>query len=87
MPVYQMLCTAPADPLHTFPREEYYVGMIKSFKLLFGIFFVLIGLFGFISNPLIGTNAIFVTNDSTNWLHLIAGIALLIADIYARRTS
>jgi hypothetical protein len=58
--------------------------MTKTFKPIFGALFILLGLFGFISNPLIGANAIFVTNGATNWLHLLVGIALLIAARYAR---
>lgn len=58
--------------------------MIKNFTTIFATIFILLGFFGFISNPLIGANALFATNGASNWLHLIAGIALFLIGRYAR---
>lgn len=56
--------------------------MTKRFAIILGTIFVLLGLLGFISNPFIGENALFATNGASNWLHLAAGVAIVIAGIY-----
>ncbi len=51
--------------------------MHKNFTTTIGIILVLLGLLGFVSNPLIGQDALFVANSAANWLHFIAGVAIL----------
>lgn len=46
--------------------------------LVFGIIFVLAGLLGFVSNPLIGANGLFMTNGAYNIVFIILGVILLI---------
>jgi hypothetical protein len=43
-----------------------------------GIIFIIVGVLGYIPNPLVGPNAIFVTNGMHNLVHIISGIFLLI---------
>ncbi|MEI6478876.1 MAG: DUF4383 domain-containing protein, partial [bacterium] len=45
--------------------------------LVFGIVFVLLGLLGFVSNPIVGNVAIFSANVWHNMIHLLTGIILL----------
>lgn len=62
--------------------------MAKTSAILFGVIFVLAGLLGFVSNPLIGTNAIFETNTADNLLHLLVGsILILVAYIGPDRSG
>lgn len=44
---------------------------------LFGVLFLIIGLVGFVSNPLIGMHALFATDTAHNVLHVLLGAALL----------
>ncbi|MDD2657358.1 MAG: hypothetical protein PHD04_01700 [Candidatus Pacebacteria bacterium] len=53
--------------------------MVKTFAITFSVILVLLGLFGFISNPLIGANALFETNSATNWLHLFLGVFIYLS--------
>ena len=55
--------------------------MAKKLAIVFGIVFVLVGLLGFVSNPIIGmnTDAIFLTDAIHNIVHLLIGVVLLIA--------
>ncbi len=59
-------------------------GMAQRFMLIFGVIFLLLGLGGFVSNPLVGLGAVFATNAATNWLHLVIGASLLLAVRYGR---
>jgi len=60
-------------------KKEYYVEMFKTPLAILSIILILLGLLGFVSNPLIGTDALFSTNTATNWLHLVVGVVLLYA--------
>jgi Domain of unknown function (DUF4383) len=53
--------------------------MAKKFAMIFGWIFVVIGVLGFISNPIVGSapGAIFVTDTAHNLVHLISGIVFL----------
>jgi hypothetical protein len=53
--------------------------MAKKFAVIFGIVFVIVGLLGFIPNPIVGADAIFVTDAIHNVVHLLVGVVLLIA--------
>ncbi len=52
--------------------------MAKRIAITFSAILILLGLFGFVSNSLIGANAFFEVNNATNWLHLILGAAIYI---------
>ncbi len=45
----------------------------KTFALILGIVLLLVGIIGFINNPLVGDNRYFGTNTFQDILHLIAG--------------
>ncbi len=51
--------------------------MAKKLALMFGIIFVLVGLLGFVGNPLVGPGALFETNRMHDLVHLIFGLILL----------
>ncbi len=51
--------------------------MVKKLAIVFGIVFVVVGLLGFISNPIVGDAGIFHTNALHNIVHLLVGIILL----------
>ncbi len=45
----------------------------KTYALILGIVLLLVGILGFFSNPLVGEEGYFGTNNYQNILHLIAG--------------
>lgn len=51
--------------------------MAKTLALIFGVIFVLIGILGFLPNPLVGQGAIFHTDTAHNIVHLIFGVILV----------
>lgn len=51
--------------------------MAKTLALVFGVILVLVGLLGFVSNPLVGVGALFVTNGTLDVLYVILGIVLI----------
>jgi uncharacterized protein DUF4383 len=51
--------------------------MCKGLALFLGSIFALVGLFGFVPNPVIGPGGIFETNAAHNIAHLLFGAALL----------
>ena len=56
--------------------------MIKKWSMLFGIVFVIVGILGFISNPIVSSinvNALFRTDLLHNIIHLLVGVVLLFA--------
>lgn len=53
--------------------------MAKTLAAAFGVILLLLGLVGFVSNPLVGANALFEANNAMNWLHLLLGAAMFIA--------
>lgn len=57
--------------------------MGKTLALIFGIIFVLVGLLGFVPNPLVGAGAIFDTNTAHDLVHLVLGIILLAVVFWA----
>ena len=56
--------------------------MFRAPIAVLGVILILLGLLGFVSNPLIGTDALFATNAATNWLHVVAGALLFYARSY-----
>ncbi len=61
--------------------------MAKTLTLIFGVILVLLGLLGFISNPLIGANALFVADGTHNLIHIILGAILLAVAFWASESS
>jgi uncharacterized membrane protein len=52
--------------------------MIRAYAALVGIVLVVVGLLGFISNPLVGDgNALFLTGTMHNLVHLVTGALAL----------
>jgi hypothetical protein len=52
--------------------------MAKKLAYVFGVIFVLVGLLGFVSNPLVGAGAMFETDLMHNLVHLLFGVILLV---------
>jgi hypothetical protein len=50
----------------------------KTAALVLGVVFIIVGVLGYIKNPLIGEYGIFLTNNMHNLVHIISGIFLLI---------
>lgn len=46
----------------------------KIFALVLGVVLLLVGILGFISNPLVGSTGYFTTNTTQDILHIIAGL-------------
>ncbi|MCI0561386.1 MAG: DUF4383 domain-containing protein [Nitrososphaera sp.] len=51
--------------------------MGKTLAIVFGVVFVVVGLLGFVGNPIVGMDALFVTNTLHDIVHLLVGIILL----------
>jgi len=51
--------------------------MAKTWAMVFGWAFVLVGLLGFVSNPIVGANGFFHADAMHNVIHLLLGIILL----------
>jgi hypothetical protein len=49
----------------------------KSAAVAFGVLFLIVGVLGFIPNPIIGPAGYFLTNDLHNLFHIGIGIVLL----------
>jgi hypothetical protein len=49
----------------------------KTAAIVLGVVFVLVGILGFIPNPLLSPNGLFVVNTAHNLVHLVSGLALL----------
>lgn len=52
--------------------------MAKKLAMVFGVVFVLVGILGFISNGMVGSNGYFMTNHAHDAVHLLIGIIILI---------
>lgn len=61
--------------------------MSKTIAMVFGIVFVLVGILGFVSNPLVGPMGIFETNTAHNLVHLLFGVILLVVAFAAPMKS
>lgn len=46
--------------------------------IVLGVVFIVVGLLGFIPNPLVSADGLFAVNGAHNLVHLISGLALLI---------
>lgn len=58
--------------------------MAKTFLWVFGIVFILVGLLGWIPNPIVGMGAIFDTNHVHDLVHLLIGIAFIVVALVAQ---
>lgn len=61
--------------------------MAKRLALIFGVVFVIVGLLGYVPNPLVGPEGLFMTNGAHNMAHLLIGIALIVAAMMSERAS
>jgi uncharacterized membrane protein len=52
--------------------------MTKKLAMFFGTLFVLIGLLGFVANPIVGRTGYFVTNQAHDLAHIVIGTVLLL---------
>jgi 4-hydroxybenzoate polyprenyltransferase len=55
--------------------------------MIFGAMFVVVGLLGYVSNPLIGPDGLFMTNGAHNLTHLLIGVILLVASTQTERAA
>lgn len=51
--------------------------MTTRFATIFGVILLLLGFLGFVSNPLIGSDALFASDSTHNLLHILLGAILL----------
>ena len=51
--------------------------MAKRFSTLFGAVFIVVGVMGFIPNPLVGESGFFATNAAHDWTHILIGAVML----------
>ena len=61
--------------------------MAKTLATVFGVVFVIVGLLGFVGNPLVGEGVLFHTNLTHDIVHLIIGIILLAVAFMAAEQS
>jgi hypothetical protein len=54
----------------------------RTAGLIIGIVFVLVGILGFIPNPLVSPDGLFVVNTAHNLVHLISG-GVILAGVYS----
>lgn len=61
--------------------------MAKTLATVFGVIFVIVGLLGFVGNPLVGSGALFDTNTAHDLVHVLTGIVLLVVAFTAAAQS
>lgn len=61
--------------------------MTKNITVVLGIVFILVGILGFIPNPIVGRSGIFVTDLGHDLVHLVAGGILLLAGLQAEQAA
>ena len=57
--------------------------MAKKLLWVFGVVFVLVGLLGWVSNPIVGVGAIFDTNTAHDLVHLLIGVVFILVALFA----
>lgn len=57
--------------------------MAKTVLWVFGVVFVVVGLLGWVSNPIVGMGAIFDTNHVHDLVHLLVGIVFILVALLA----
>lgn len=61
--------------------------MTKNITVVLGIVFILVGILGFIPNPIVGSTGIFETDLGHNLVHLAAGGVLLFAGLQSEQLA
>jgi hypothetical protein len=61
--------------------------MGKRLAVIFGVLFVVVGLMGYVDNPLIGPDGLFTTNDNHNLAHMLIGVGMIIAAMAGERAA
>jgi hypothetical protein len=61
--------------------------MAKKLAVVFGVIFVLVGVLGFIPNPIVGATGLFMTNTLHDLVHLLIGVILLVVAMTAPAKS
>ncbi len=76
----------PSAPNCLAPKRQKDETMIsaKTLANVFGATFILVGVLGFIPNPIVSPNGIFVVNAMHNMVHLLTGIAFLFGSVLGR---
>jgi hypothetical protein len=54
------------------------VANAKTAAMVLGIVFLIVGALGFVPNPIVSPDGIFVVNAMHNWIHIGSGIVLLL---------
>jgi len=60
-----------------FLSQEGEIMTAKNAAILFGVVFLIVGVLGYVPNPIVGPTGLFLTNPLHNIIHLVSGIALL----------
>ena len=55
--------------------------MAKTIALLLGVGLVLLGVGGFVPNPIVGTDGMFITNQMHDFVHIGTGVVLIVAAV------
>ena len=50
----------------------------RTAAFVIGIVFLIVGVLGYINNPIVGPNALFVTNHAHDDVHILSGVFLLL---------
>ena len=61
--------------------------MAKTALWVFGVVFVLVGLLGFITNPIVGMNGIFQTNHLHDLVHGLIGVIFILVALFAEDSA
>ncbi len=61
--------------------------MAKKLAVVFGIVFIIFGILGFISNPIVGAEGYFLTDAIHNAVHLLIGVVLVIAGMQTNKAA
>ena len=61
--------------------------MAKTLAIVFGAVFVLVGILGFLANPIVGMEGLFQTDTLHDLVHLLFGIILLVVAFTAPARS
>lgn len=57
--------------------------MAKTLAVIFGVILVLLGLLGFVSNPLVGAGAVFLADTMHNVIRIVLGAILLVVAVWS----
>ena len=61
--------------------------MAKTLAIIFGVILVLLGLLGFVSNPLVGAGAVFLADTMHNVIRVVLGAILLAVAVWSPDSS